>query len=154
MLIGINSYKTTHPDFPRLRGAVHDALEFKKYLNNRLNVPSNQIVLLTDEMATRSNIIRVLKGLVADERIVRDDPILLYYAGHGAEIKPPKYREHETGSKIQSIVPYDCDVYDESGGGVPPLPDYVLGILLSKIADMKGNNIVSYSKCDNGDSQG
>jgi hypothetical protein len=153
LLIGINSYKTAHLDFPRLRGAVRDALDFKQYLNIRLRVPSNQIVLLTDESATRFNIIRALNGLMEDKRIIRDDPILVYYAGHGAEIDPPKYREHETGLKIQSIVPYDCDVYDEWGEGVPPIPDYVLGILLSKIADMKGNNIVSYYICDNGASR-
>ncbi|KAF8188663.1 hypothetical protein BJ912DRAFT_968140 [Pholiota molesta] len=83
LLIGINSYKTAHLDFPRLRGAVHDALEFKQYLIIRLRVPSNQIVLLTDESATRFNIIRALNGLMEDKRIIRDDPSSFTMLGMG-----------------------------------------------------------------------
>ena len=44
--------------------------------------------------------------------------------------------------KIQGIVPYDCNS-GETVGTVPPIPDYTLEVLLSRIAREKGDNIVS-----------
>jgi hypothetical protein len=143
VLVGINSYAAPHPEFRPLRGSVSDAHNFKKYFEEHLNVPSSHIALLTNENATRFNIIDTLKNLKNDRRIKKGDAIFFYYAGHGTEVDPPKHRANVPEEKIQAIVPYDCDVNDTSGTPIPAIADYVLGILLSKIAEEKGNNIVS-----------
>lgn len=144
MLIGINKYATSYSNFSHLRGTVSDALEFKTYLQDRLGIPSNQIVLLNDKAVTHSKIIEALKDLGNDACIEVGDAILLYYAGHGAEIDPPKYREDRARKKIQAIVLHDCNSINDSGQQVPPIPHYLLRNLLSKVVERKGDNIVSH----------
>lgn len=147
MLVGINKYQSSESDFPTLRGAVADAHGFQSYLENVLKIPRGQIVVLTDEDATRSAIIDALKGLCDDDRIDPGDPILVYYAGHGSEMDPPiNWESGGPDAKIQAIVPYDCDVIIDikSGQRVAPIPDRVLEVLLANIADKKGDNIVSF----------
>ncbi|KAF9477973.1 hypothetical protein BDN70DRAFT_74423 [Pholiota conissans] len=150
LLIGINDYKTSFGDLRPLRGAVPDTLRFQSYLEKRIGVPSNQISVLINEKATRSNIINALKSFRNDKRIDKGDAIFVYYAGHGTQIDPPKERRGATPQQIQAIVPYDCDSEGEGGKSrtrVPPIPDYVLEILLSKIVEEKGDNITVLFDC-------
>ncbi|KAF9477976.1 hypothetical protein BDN70DRAFT_74573 [Pholiota conissans] len=153
LLIGINTYdvsldaSTRLSGFKKLNGAVRDAESFALYLQNRFRVPQDQITLLTNEAATRSQIIDALVKLQNDDRIEKDDAIFLFYAGHGTELPSPKIFKCEEGSKIQAIVPYDCDFVDEKGVVVPPIPDYILGIYLSKIVEKKGNNVTAIFDC-------
>ena len=141
LLIGINSYadKTLSP----LRGAINDVNDFKKYLKTKLRIPCDQIITLTEDQATRSAIIQSFKKLATDGRIENGDAILIYYAGHGAQLDPPQ--NHEAGgadSKIQAIIPYDCGCADTENKLIPPIFDYTLEKLLSYIAQKKGDNIV------------
>ncbi|KAF9477972.1 hypothetical protein BDN70DRAFT_880495 [Pholiota conissans] len=149
LLIGINDYKVPFENSLPLGGAVPDATDFKNYLEEYLSVPSSQINMLINEQATRNNIINALKAMSEDKerRIEKDDAIFLYYAGHGTQIDPPKERRVEPPQQIQAIVPYDCDSVDSEGNLVPPIPDYVLDILLSKIAEKKGDNITAVFDC-------
>ncbi|KAF9474968.1 hypothetical protein BDN70DRAFT_936259 [Pholiota conissans] len=150
VLIGINSYQASNPagQFPNLRGAVPDAYGFQSYLENVLGVPHNQIVLLINEDATRDAIVKTLRNLREDPRIDRDDAILIYYAGHGIEIDPPPgWEVGDPKAKIQAIVPYDCDIYKTNGQRVAPIPDRSLEVLLSKIAEKKGDNITVIFDC-------
>ena len=108
-----------------------------------LQVPRNQVSLLTDEAASRAGIISALEALRSNDRIHQGDPIFIYYAGHGSGIPPPKDWEcGGPGRKIQMLVPQDYaperDIYG--------IPDYVLGWLVHRIAEKKGNNIVSTLK--------
>ncbi|KAF9474967.1 hypothetical protein BDN70DRAFT_841612 [Pholiota conissans] len=149
VLIGINKYQASDSTgkFTNLRGAVLDARKFQAYLENILGVPRNQIVLIINEDATRDAIVKTLRNLAEDPRIDRDDAILIYYAGHGTEIDPPPHWEvGDPKAKIQAIVPYDCDVY-KNGQYVAPIPDHSLEVLLSKIAEKKGNNITVIFDC-------
>ncbi len=128
-----------------LQGAVPDALSFKRWLQIERGIPAEQIVLLTDKEATCSAIIDSLTNLKTDNRIQRGDPIFIYYAGHGTEIKSPENWEcGRDDQKIQAIVPYDCDTYDNSGELIGPISDCTLGTLIGNIAVEKGNNIVSH----------
>ncbi|KAF9479227.1 hypothetical protein BDN70DRAFT_878993 [Pholiota conissans] len=149
LLIGINDYKISFGDRP-LRGAVPDTLRFQSYLEKHIGVPSNQINVLINEKATRNNIINALKSFRNDKRIDKGDAIFMYYAGHGTQIDPPKERRGATLQQIQAIVPYDCDSEVEGGKSetrVPPIPDYMLEILLSKIVEEKGDNITVIFDC-------
>lgn len=106
-------------------------------------VPLENIVLLTDEDATSAAIIDALTKLKTDNRIRRGDPIVIYFAGHGTEIKAPDGWECGRADRvIQGIVPHDCDAV-KSGVKIGPIADRVLGALIGSIAKEKDNNIVS-----------
>lgn len=113
----------------------------KRYLEEYLDVPSDQIVLLIDQDATRLAIITAIASLANNPLIARGNPILIYYAGHGTQITAPE--KWECGSpdrQIQAIVPYDCT---PSGYDVAPIPDRSINGLLYAVSEKKGNNIVS-----------
>ena len=136
LLIGINSYK----DRP-LRGSVNDVKAVEEYLVKDLGVPGEQIRILLDEQASRSGILQAFADLRMDARIKEGDPILIFYAGHGAEINSPQ--GWEAGhTKIQAIIPHN---FSESALVVHPIPDRTLGVLIDMLAKEKGENIVCRS---------
>ena len=107
LLIGVNVYR--QEEFRVLRGAVADVADFKSYLENDLNVPFDHIQVLTDENATRQNILNALISLRDDPRINWGDAILIYYAGHGAEVEAPLLWRNDKGNKVKGILPHDFD---------------------------------------------
>ena len=134
LLIGINDYVS----LPKLAGAVNDARAVEEFLKSQMNVPSDRIRLMLDHDASRKNIIDALSQLSKDREINRDDPILIYYAGHGTQLKPPKgWEAGGPGRKIQGICP--CDYKKKS---VDTIPDRTIGGYLDLICEKKGNNIV------------
>ncbi|QRW19851.1 ICE-like protease (caspase) p20 domain protein [Rhizoctonia solani] len=135
LIIGINNYKSNF----HLVAAVQDALHFKQYLTKELNVPEEQIQTLLDDKAKRADIIKALQELGNEDNGIRPgDVIVIYYAGYGSEVEPPP--DHTLNdSLVQCIVPQDASVAD----GVLPIPEFTIGALAHKIAQEKGNNIVS-----------
>lgn len=112
------------------------------YLITKLGVSQSQIMALHDEKATRKGILDALQEIETNPSIDKDDPILIYFAGHGVTAEaPPGW--NSTGSKVQLIVPQDSV---EVGSDIEPLiPDRTIAALLNKISKTKGNNIVSHS---------
>ncbi|KAJ1303007.1 hypothetical protein OPQ81_011208 [Rhizoctonia solani] len=144
LVIGINQYLY----HSQLKGAVNDANLFKSYLVNDLRVPETQINTLFDTQASRTEIIRGFQRLATNPNINRDDPIVIYYAGHGAEVQPPPSRRNANGPLVQCLVPQDAGSKDLSIPGVPPIPDFTIGSLLNQIANAKGDNItVIFDSC-------
>lgn len=141
LTIGINTY----PSLGHLEGAAGDADEMAKFLTQDLKVPSDHIVNLRNESATRSEIIKAIQGLQGDQRIERGDPILIYYAGHGGLTKASSEWEAKTGSnEIQVIFPWDYNMIGQnSKEKVQCIPDRTIHALLNDLAEAKGNNIVS-----------
>jgi hypothetical protein len=135
LVIGIDEYTTA----PLLTGAVADANEVQRYLEHDLKVPSYQIRNLRNEEATRDAIIQAFRALQTRPGIKRGDPILIYYAGHGAEANAPPGWD-AGGPKIQTILPQNYCT--EAGNEVYPIPDRTVGALLNSIAEEKGDNIV------------
>jgi hypothetical protein len=81
-----------------------------------------------------------------DPRIDPDNnSILIFYAGHGSETDAPEGWESR-GSKVQMILPFD---YGDMQGDdiVQGIPDRTIGILLEKLAEKWGNNIVRRRPC-------
>ncbi|KAG2017939.1 hypothetical protein CC2G_007399 [Coprinopsis cinerea AmutBmut pab1-1] len=132
IIIGIYKYRP-ECGFKELHGAVNDAREVYKFLVAELGVPKEQIIFLTDEQASRDNIRKAFRRLRDDKRVERDDPILVYFAGHGAEIVCT------SGARIQAIVPqdYKCD----GPNPVPPVLDLDLAAYLNSLSGKHGNNI-------------
>jgi hypothetical protein len=139
LIIGIGKYALKQ--FNDLPGAIPDANKIVNWLVADLQVPRHQVSLITDEAASRAGIISALEALRADDRIHQGDPIFIYYAGHGSGIPPPEDWEcGGPGRKIQILVPQDY----APEHGIHGIPDYVLGCLIHRIAEKKGNNIVGW----------
>jgi hypothetical protein len=134
LVIGINDYVS----LPKLAGTVNDARAVEEFLKSQMNVTSDRIRLLLDKDASRREIINTFSQLSKDSKINRDDPILIYYAGHGTELQVPSgWEAGGPGQKIQGICP--CDYRRED---VDAIPDWTIGGYLDLICEKKGNNIV------------
>jgi len=95
---------------------------------------------LRNNEATRAAIINEIEAFSINDDIKVGDPIVIYYAGHGGSAKTPKGWE-AGGTKIQLLVPWDCfniNVGEPKNG----IPDRTLGVLLSRLASKKVDNIV------------
>lgn len=136
LLIGINKYSDPKHN---LRGAVSDAEAMQEYLENQLGVPSDQITFLRNSEATKATILHGIAALMNDSRIQRGDPILIYYSGHGAGAPVPAGWGAE-GSNVQFLVPHDHNEHN-----MRLIPDRTLGVLLARLAEQKGNNIVRWT---------
>ncbi|KAG9123526.1 hypothetical protein FRC07_014826 [Ceratobasidium sp. 392] len=142
LIIGINTY----PKVRRLAGAVPDGQAVASYLRSFFGVPSNHVIEIYNEDATRAGILQAFRNLCKDERIKEGDPIVIFYAGHGTELKAPEDWDTE-GQKIQALVPYDVKESDNTKRFVEVIPDWTIGSLLEDLAEAKGNNITVILDC-------
>ncbi|KIJ27950.1 hypothetical protein M422DRAFT_71496 [Sphaerobolus stellatus SS14] len=148
LIIGIDEYKSLW--VRDLRGAVADAKDVENYLKDDLKVHADQIRTLHNKEATRAAIIKALQDLPKDPRIQPDDPILIFFAGHGGEKNPPKEWGFQD-NKIQYILPHDIKTQDEANNAIHGIPDRTLGTLLNELAKSKGDNIsVIFDCCHSG----
>ena len=103
LLIGINRY----PDntINDLQGTINDARNMRDLLVGHLGFDANQILLLTDEQATRAGILEGIRDwLVAGTK--PGARALLYFSGHG-------YRQRdqdgdEPDGRDEALVPHDA----------------------------------------------
>jgi len=87
MLVGINKYPGN-----ALNGCVNDVTNLREMLVDNFGFPAENIVLLTDEEATRENILAKLDGFGA--KLHRDDLFVFAYSGHGT-LFPDAYSEEQ-----------------------------------------------------------
>ena len=124
-------------------------------------MPPRNVLVLLNESATRDNIITAFTShLLNNERIVQDDIILVFYAGHGDSVEAPGW--NTDGRKVETICPYDVTAFSEQtrrllevgdAHAVPPtygIPDRTINALLRQLAKNKGDNIVRPLKCSSG----
>jgi hypothetical protein len=83
IVIGISKYQNSSGSFQNLKFAANDAKYFYDYLVDTYGnyITKERVVLLTNEKATRSNIIREIKDKA--KRAGENDLIFVYFAGHG-----------------------------------------------------------------------
>jgi hypothetical protein len=140
LVIGINEYKNANNNLKSLKGCVSDANNIERFLIDDLHVPQENIKNLRDQAATRAEIMHSLKELARNESIRKDDPILIYFAGHGARVNA---RLSRTETKIiEMLCPYDFipgKTETEAGQGIA---DITFGTILHNLAKEKGDNIV------------
>ncbi|PBK59427.1 hypothetical protein ARMSODRAFT_945616 [Armillaria solidipes] len=148
LVIGIDEY--ADPNVHNLTGAVADADAVNDFLQKTLHVPEYQIKNLRNKEVTRVTIEREIKNLGDNPAIKRDDPILIFYAGHGADVKaPPGWPTGSADEKIQMLVPHDfikrgSDDFKRGQG----ILDVRLSHLLQDIADKKeSDNITVILDC-------
>ncbi|KAK0234514.1 hypothetical protein EDD85DRAFT_792552 [Armillaria nabsnona] len=104
LVIGIDKYLSN--GIRDLSGAVADANAVNTFLQKSLRIPKGPIKNLRNEEAMRVTIEMEIKDLGNNLAIKKDDPILIYYAGHGAEANALS-RWPSTNRKIQMLVPHD-----------------------------------------------
>jgi hypothetical protein len=141
LIIGIDQYKNADSQtLTNLSGAIADATEVERFLIQDLHVPPENIVTLRDSDATRDHILSQFKQLAENPRIQFGDPILIFYAGHGALARAPSC--WPSSSNIQMILPHDFLPWTSQEKCEQGIPDLIIGALLEKIAREKGDNIV------------
>jgi len=73
-----------------------------------------------------------------------EDPILIFYAGHGGEAPTPHPDWKTNNGMIQMLVPYDFALEGSDGHRGQGIFDITLSGLLTDIAKNKSDNIVSH----------
>ena len=139
LLIGINNYWSTRKQ--KLRGAVYDAHQMRRYLGADLGVPDKRIRLLCDDDATRERIIAEFEALITNPDIQHGDALVIFFAGHGsrARVSPDWHAEGET---VETICPVD-EEFGDGESEIHGIPDRTIAGLVHRLASAKGGNIVS-----------
>jgi uncharacterized caspase-like protein len=101
LIIGIDDYHNGSP----LSYACSDAIAVRDLLIENFDFPETNVTLLTDDEATRSNIVKVF--LSFRSRTKPDDRVLLFFAGHGCT-----HSGHR--GEVGFLVPVDGDFDDLS----------------------------------------
>ncbi|CAG8685517.1 5092_t:CDS:2, partial [Acaulospora colombiana] len=135
LLIGIDKYQNAKY---RLEGAVEDAKAVERYL--KTTFPSSRLRALHNQDATRSAMIREIDYLIKNKDIKRQDPIVIFYAGHGGETVPPAGWDTQ-GKKIQMFMPQD---YNDDAAVIT---DLGFATLLEELASAHGDNILVILDC-------
>ena len=144
MVIGINEY--TNEEYKSLIGAVPDADAMSGFLIDVLRANPKRITNLRDGDATRSAIIKELEALRHNPEIQPNDPIIIYFAGHGARNdRPEGWTRESNDGEVEVLCPVDIGEEDPKDitQKVPGIPDYTIMVLLDLLSGLKGNNIVS-----------
>lgn len=81
LLVGVNKYKNV----TSLRGCVNDVVDMHRLLKNQLGFTSSQIRVVTDERATKKNILARLEWLV--KGAVGGDHLIFHFSGHGSQVR-------------------------------------------------------------------
>lgn len=102
LVVGINKYERVSP----LEYAVNDAIEVRNVLIKELGFNEDNITFLTDNNATRTNILReFLRFSNGDVKV--DDRLFIFFAGHG-------HTKVGVRGEVGYLVPYDADMDDYS----------------------------------------
>ena len=113
-------------------GCAADADDIQAFLTRDLHISRDRIVILHNEKATHARIVQEIQKLAADDRVVFNNPILIYYAGCCMEVQDGV-----------ALFPYDGAT--DNGKWSNLLSDTELNGHLKQLANLKGNNIVRWS---------
>jgi metacaspase-1 len=104
VLVGVDEYE--HPDIPSLRGCVNDVWLVRWVLKTRLSVSNEDIRVLVNRRATKSNIVeRVAAALRLSQP---GDVVVFYFSGHGSQIRD-REGDELTDRLDELICPFDMD---------------------------------------------
>ncbi|KAK0205779.1 hypothetical protein DFS33DRAFT_1223564, partial [Desarmillaria ectypa] len=159
VLIGIDAYESNV-----LHGCVSDALLMKKLLIEDIGVPEHRIQCLLGSRnsshgdpltPSRTNIVKILHGLIDNPEIERGDNIVIYYAGHGSSYHCSEHFSTALESKscsidvcpIEALCPIDRDTIDADGHPIPDISDRELNALFTEISRVKGHKITFIADC-------
>ncbi|HEY9596814.1 MAG TPA: caspase family protein, partial [Cyanophyceae cyanobacterium] len=128
LLVGINTYR----DAP-LQGCVTDVELQQQLLIHRFGFNPSDILILTDEKATRQGILNAF-----EEHLIKQakpgDVVVYHYSGHGSQIADPDCDFSDclnsTFVPVDSVLPGG---YPTQGGAVPDIMGHTLFLLMDAI---------------------
>lgn len=84
VLIGVSKFE--NPQIPTLKYPAKDARDLADFLVASGNFKRDHILLLTDELATRENILDAFGDGWLPKRVLEDDLVLVYVSSHGSAV--------------------------------------------------------------------
>ncbi|EIM80026.1 uncharacterized protein STEHIDRAFT_163276 [Stereum hirsutum FP-91666 SS1] len=139
LIIGISKYPNTG-SLRNLPGVDTDISSMKDFL-----AMSRVSKILQNEKATASGISDALRAIINDKNIGREDPILIYFAGHGVKVNLTS--EDKAMSTTRMLCPYDFVQQTRSAPSSNGISDAALSNFLADISSQKGNNITVILDC-------
>src|SRR5579862_10033282 len=103
LLIGIRTYANL-PKAKWLDYADADARDLRDILIRSYGFLPDNVTILLNEQATRASIEAALASLADDNRVKKDDRILVFFSGHGQTVKL------KSGGDMGFLIPYDASV--------------------------------------------
>ncbi|GGN12357.1 hypothetical protein GCM10010967_55490 [Dyadobacter beijingensis] len=148
LLIGINEYSLeSHPPIRGLNGCVNDVTDFGNFLKQNygdLIADERQILVLTEESATRANVIRAFRTHLTQAG--PDDLALVYYSGHGSTgVTAPEFQAGTSDGQEQTWV-----LHDSRETGQYDLADKEIALLLEEVAARSPRIVVIADSCHSG----
>ncbi len=135
LLIGINKYRAV----TGLQGAVNDVETMREILTKRWGFLPANITMLTDEGATRENMLAAIRHIVAVSE--PQDTIYIHYSGHGSQVEDLNGDEED--GLDETLVPQDGRT-----NGVRDIVDDELDDIFSNLRTH--NVIVMLDSCHSG----
>ncbi len=148
LLIGINEYKYLSAK-SQLKGCVNDARLMESVLVEQFGFERKNIRMLTDGQATRDGILAGLEGLT--NSVVEDDIAVVFYAGHGSEIKD--LEGDEADGYDSTVMPHDAVRPPKDAKNPPPnvdITDDEINIWLQGICAKTANVTLIFDCCHSG----
>jgi len=105
LLVGVNIYKSLGSD-SNLNGCVNDVLNVRDILKTFYGFTNDDIHVLTDERATKENILDRLTSMVRNSQ--SGDQLLFHFSGHGSQIRDRNGDELADGLD-ELLCPHDMD---------------------------------------------
>lgn len=132
VVVGISRHKDY--GVPKLKYTEEDALSVYRFLTGpEGGVPGQNVTLLTNERASRSEILGAIDYLAGKSRAC--DSVVLYFAGYGAIVAKGTGKEDDAKAEAY-LVPYDADRGDIAATCIS------LDELERKIAKVKARELV------------
>ena len=103
LCVGINQYQ--HFPAANLNGCVNDALNMMSLLKEVLGFEDSDITLLTDQAATKLNIMHELRRMVDGALSGRYNHLVFSFSGHGTQV--PDLNLDEFDRADEAFCPYD-----------------------------------------------
>lgn len=109
LVIGISNFKDPTLN---LKYAAKDAIDFRNYLVSDGNFKNDHVKVLTDQMATRDNIVKALGENWLTRVANRDDLVVVYISSHGSSAK-------RDVAGVNMLVTYDTNISNQLATGIP-----------------------------------
>jgi tetratricopeptide (TPR) repeat protein len=138
LVVGISNFKDSSIN---LRYAAKDATDFKNFLVNTEKFRADHVKLLTDEDATRENIIGMLGDKWLSKRVRPDDLVVLYVSSHGSSAS------NEAGG-TNFMVAYDTNKNSLPATGIPM--QWLANIVSEQVHSAKVRLIMLLDVCHSG----
>lgn len=133
LLVGINDYKSSP-----LQGCLSDVKLQRNLLKYRFGFNKEDIHTLTNEQATRENILQAFEEYLI-KQAKPDDVVVLHFSGHGSRINDPDpiFVSFVDNTGLNgTLVPIDALLppgYPQQGGQVKDIMGHTLFLLMASV---------------------